>query len=523
MRGAQRVLTVAFAAVLAVVGAGCSSSAPSPPGSTRSGPPAAASAGTHRTGVSAEEATTAAFPAATERSRPGDPRWNDVTVGPQEEIEGYTDHDSVLPGAAVRLYVSTTFPTFQVVALRMGWYRGDLARRVWASPWLPGHLQPAASVTGSYHLPRAPWRPSLTIGTAGWLPGDYLLRLDSKVGTHRRFVPLTVRSPSVADALVVVNADTTWQAYNAWGGYSLYHGPDGLRADRAREVSFDRPYDFGSGGADFIGAELPLVSLAEKLGLRLAYATDVDLHRDPRLLDGARAVLSLGHDEYWSPAMRQSVTAARDRGVNVAFFGANAIYRKIRFLPGPSGPDRIEVNYKDDTDPIGATDPAAVTTQWRAPPSDDPESSLTGTFYQCNPVDADMLVADPNSWLLTGLASGGEHLHDLVGSEYDRVDVSAPTPHPIDVLMHSPVTCGGGPDHADAAYYTTRSGAGVFDAGTSSWVCALRVGDCPDGRGSAGATRVAVGITTRLLRAYAAGPAGRTHPARDNTAAIYGR
>lgn len=49
------------------------------------------------------------------------------------------------------------------------------------------------------------------------------------------------------------------------------------------------------------------------------------------MLDGARAVISLGHDEYWTPQQRDAVTKARDAGVNVAFLGANACYRRIRF------------------------------------------------------------------------------------------------------------------------------------------------------------------------------------------------
>ena len=101
-------------------------------------------------------------------------------------------------------------------------------------------------------------------------------------------------------------------------------------ADRSRVVSFDRPYDFGFGGgaADLIGNELPLVSLAERLGLDVTYSTDVDLHAAPERLLQHRALISLGHDEYWSSAMRQGVETARDHGVNLLFLGANAIYRQ---------------------------------------------------------------------------------------------------------------------------------------------------------------------------------------------------
>jgi hypothetical protein len=54
---------------------------------------------------------------------------------------------------------------------------------------------------------------------------------------------------------------------------------------------------------------------------------------------GARAVLTLGHDEYWSTAMRQATTAARDRRIDLAFLGGNEVYRLIRFADTPLGPD----------------------------------------------------------------------------------------------------------------------------------------------------------------------------------------
>jgi hypothetical protein len=55
------------------------------------------------------------------------------------------------------------------------------------------------------------------------------------------------------------------------------------------------------------------------------------------------------------------------------------------------------------------------------------------------------------------------------------VNLSVPSPRPIEVLFHSPVVCGTTKQHefSDAAYYTTPSGAGVFSSGTQGWVCAL--------------------------------------------------
>ena len=251
----------------------------------------------------------------------------------------------------------------------------------------------------------APWAPSLTVPTAGWPPGSYLLRLDASTGVQS-YVPMVIRSPSAAGRVVLVSAVTSYQAYNGWGRYSLYGGPGGSFADRGRRVTFDRPMSYGHGAGAYFQLEFPLVAFAERLGLPLAYLTSVDLDLDPNVLAGARAMISEGHDEYWSPAMRAAVTRARDQGMNVAFFGANAIFRKIRFESSPLGPDRVEVNYKiAPEDPLYGKDNALVTGNWPTPPAADPESSLVGQSYVCSVTgNFPMVVTDPGSWVWAGAA-----------------------------------------------------------------------------------------------------------------------
>ena len=119
--------------------------------------------------------------------------------------------------------------------------------------------------------------------------------------------------------------------------------------------------------------------VAEQAGIPLGYATDVDLHADPSLLDGARGMVTLGHDEYWSTNMRTAATVARDHGVNLAFLGGNEVYRHIRFEATPLGPNRLEINYKSFAeDPYSKTDPLEATQDWRLPPNPRPESVLDG-------------------------------------------------------------------------------------------------------------------------------------------------
>ncbi|MGI5133040.1 N,N-dimethylformamidase beta subunit family domain-containing protein [Pseudonocardia sp. CA-107938] len=452
----------------------------------------------------------------------GTPGWQLTDPGAEHAIEGFTDRVSVSPGEPVRLFVSTAAPSFVVTAFRMGAYRDSDAQAVWTSPPRTGGVQAPAVVQEPTHTVVAPWHPSMSVATQGWPPGVYLLRLDGSDGAQR-FVPLTVRTPSNAGRVVVINAVTTWQAYNRWGGHSLYKGPDGQRRSRSRAVSFDRPYEAGMQGAgQFLQFELGFLRVAERSGVPLGYATDTDLHADPHLLDGARAMVTLGHDEYWTTAMRAAATAARDRGVNLAFLGGNEVYRHMRFAPTPLGDNRLEINYKSAAeDPVSRTDPTESTQDWRQPPDPRPESVLVGGYYSCFPGRADLVVSDATSWLLSGIVHDGERFPSVVGIEYAKVDLSVPTPRPMEVLFHSPVTCGttGRREFSDATYYTASSGAGVFSSGTQDWVCGMD----PGCKGSGNGGRVAQAldaITTRLLTEFAAGPAGVAHPARDNLDAL---
>lgn len=459
--------------------------------------------------------TVAALPAGPPR---GTPDWRITHPGPEHAIEGFADRTSVRPGEPAALYVSTTAASFTVTAYRVGNYTGSEALQVWKSAPQPGAKQADYVLQQPIRTVVAPWEPSLTLDTTGWQPGNYVIRLDAAHGAQQ-FVPLTVRTPSNQGRIVIINAVTTWQAYNTWGGYSLYGGPTGGYSERARAVSFDRPYqaDTMEGAGDFLFFELPFLLFAERSGHPLGYATDVDLHTDQQLLDGARAVIALGHDEYWSAGMRNNVVRARDAGVNLAFFGGNEIYRHIRLEASPLGPNRVEVGYKIFAeDPIRTTDPMDTTQQWRDPPNPRPESAILGNIYQCNPVSADMVVAAPDGWLLKDIVAPGQRLPGMVGNEYATVDLSVPTPRPLQVLFHSPVTCQGNSGFQDTTYYTAPSGAGVFSSGTQWWICGLDPGCTFPGEAVAEVHRVFTAMTTRLLDAFAEGPVGLKHPAVDN-------
>jgi hypothetical protein len=455
-----------------------------------------------------------------ENSKKGDPNWWIKTLGAPDAILGYAGQASVRPGEPIRLYVSTTSREFRVLAFRMGWYGGDLARRVWQSPWIHGHQQSGPDISGGTRTVVARWGESLTVPTDDWPEGAYLFRLDAHSGAQR-YVPVMVRSSSAHGKVVLKAAVPTWQAYNTWGTYDLYLGPGGYD-DRSYIVSLDRPGD-QDGAYLFMVYERKLVNLAERLGLPLAYLTAMDIASDPHSLDGASALISPGHDEYWSPEERAIVTAARDRGVNLAFLGANAMFRRTRLQSSSLGSNRQVVCYKTSyqLDPEYGRNNALVTSDWREPPNPDPESSVIGTIYEGYPTISDFVVESPSAWMFkgTGVRKGTTFDH-LIGIEYDRVNPAYPLERPIQVLSHSPLVCNGASSFSDYAYYTHSGGAGVFNAGTMRWVEAF--GAPTYGWGiSAATTRFTKRVTANVLTAFADGPAAHKYPAHDNLDSIH--
>lgn len=448
-----------------------------------------------------------------ENDKPGTAAWRLTQEGKPADIEGYANVTSAQRGEAVTLFVSTVAPSFTVEAYRMGWYQGLGGRLVWTSPALPGTRQGGSTLVSPGQMVEARWTPSLVIPLdAAWPPGDYLLKLVGSTG-QQRLVPLTIRDDTNAAAYVVMNAVSSWQAYNKWGGCSLYACTNG-KGDRSRVVSYDRPYDATTGGSgDFIGNELPLVMRMEQSAFDVTYITSVDLHEHPELVTRHKALISLGHDEYWSKSMFDAVEHARDVGVNLVFLGANAVYRQIRFEPSGLGPDRHEVNYRTADDPVRKLDPSRVTVSFRQSPVNRPEAALIGEQYECNPVRADMIVADSGSWIWAGTGViDGQHLEIVVGSEYDRYVPGSGAPDNVEILAHSPVRCRGHASYSDVTYYTAPSGAGVFATGTNYWVSKLNPSELP----ASPYNPLIVKVTDNVLVAFGLGPAGRVHPSVPN-------
>ena len=464
-----------------------------------------------------------------ENLRSGDSGWLRGPAAPAGTLEGYTNSTSVNIGETLSVFVSTMWPTYAAKIYRMGYYQGHGARLVDALSALRGEVR-ATPRADQYGTVDCNWPVSFLISMdKKYLPGQYLIRLEAPSGEFA-FVPFLVRDDSSRSTFVYMSSVTTWQAYNTWGGLSLYRGADPLgtggfnNATRAVRVSFNRPYDrsFANGAADFIGNEFPLLYLAEKLSLDLTYITDVDLHVRGKLLENHRALLSLGHDEYYTPAMREAVTNAIDAGVNVAIFGANFCYRKIRFEDGVNGANRLMVNYRSTADPINAVNSSLTTVNWSQPPSNAPSSSFTGSLYGGVNGTGSLRVEDASSWLWrgTGLADGAV-LPGALGAEFNRYYPNAANPPNVQILGHSPVAGG----TSDITYVAQPGRGGVFCSGTGQWIFHLSNAPLLN-RGwvpgpSPGVTRPLTIATENILHLFAQGPAGTTMPSVANTSRFY--
>ncbi len=467
-----------------------------------------------------------------ENAKPGTLNW--VVTGKQvpHAIEGFASQVSAVAGDEVTLFVNTSARSVSAQVFRMGFYKGLGGRLVTTTGTVAGQQQPPSTVTPTVNTVSCPWSPTLTLQvTTTWPPGCYLIKLRG-TGGQQQYVPLTVRDDTSTAAYVLQNSVTTWQAYNRWGGYSLYYGatPGGGAsfANRARIVSFDRPdpQTWAQGSADFFGNEFPVLYQLESLGCDLTYWTDVDLHARPQLLARHKCLFSLGHDEYWSKPMRDAAVAAVANGTNLAFLGANACYRQIRLQPSSVGPNRLEVCYKDAAaDPMRGVDTTVVTgPSWDSPPTSWPECELIGDMYQSIGANDDLVVTDASAWFFDGCGfTDGQHLPSVVQGEYDRYVPSLPGPRNLDVFAHSPVA--GQADWSDITYYTSPAGGGVLATGMASFVnklsntTAFPWNIVP---------KAIPGVTTPLLRAmenlYGAvgfGPAATREKSTGNWTSIY--
>ncbi len=440
-----------------------------------------------------------------ENCLPGNPQseW-DISGAGDTSIQGFATDISVDKGDTVGFKITTDATNYTVDIYRIGYYDGAGARliaTVVPSASLPQSQPECLEDTSTGLIDCGNWSASAswvvpTTATSG-IYFAKLTRADTGGASHIVFV---VRDDSGTSDILFQTADTTWQAYNNYGGNSLYTGAP---AGRAYKVSYNRPFTTRSvdGGQDWVfNAEYPMVRWLEANGYDVSYFTGVDTDRLGALLLNHKMFLSIGHDEYWSAAQRSNVEAARDAGIHLAFFSGNEIFWKTRWetaIDGSGQTYRTLVCYKE-TSSNGFIDPQSPpgwTGTWRdprfSPPGDGgrPENALTGTMFRVNAGGAAIQVPAADGklrfWRNTSVANLADGATatlagSTLGYEWDEVPdnefrpaglmlMSSTTVNNVQVLLDYGSTYGIGSATHNLTLYRHAGGALVFGAGTIQW------------------------------------------------------
>src|SRR5450755_2302400 len=456
-----------------------------------------------------------------ENAKPGDSPsdWQVNGIG-DPTIQGYATSFSVNVGQTAVFKIKTPSTAYHIDILRLGYYGGNGARKV-ASNLKPSaslpQTQPACltdSSTGLIDCGNWGVSASWTVPT-GAVSGVYiahLVRDDSQDRGGDSQIPFVVRNDASHSDIVLSTSDATWQAYNAYGGNSLYSCsvacPPGnpLAYKAAYAVSYNRPFD-GSfsidGGASYLFyAEYQMERFLEENGYDVSYTSSSDVDRAGSLLLNHKLFISSGHDEYWSAAQRANVTAARDAGVSLAFFSGNEIFWKTRWAASSDGsntPYRTLVTYKEThfDAVVDPQDPPTWTGTWAdsrfSPPADGgiPANALTGQEFVVNAGTSDIQVPYQYSklrlWRNTAVAklSPGQTLTlapgvGTLGYEWDvdadngfrppgLFDLSSTTVSGVQPFIDYGSLVGTGTETHHLTLYKAPSGALVFGAGTVQW------------------------------------------------------
>src|SRR5690242_5069913 len=378
-----------------------------------------------------------ANPVACENALPGSaPSAWQVSGSGDSTIQGYATSMSVNVGGTIRFKVKSTASAYHIDIYRLGYYQGNGARlqqaNVRPTASLP-QTQPACltdSATGLIDCGNWGVSASWTVPSTA-VSGVYIARLirDDNGGASQ--IPFVVRDDAAHSDMLVRTSDSTWQAYNKYGGNSLYSctspcppgNPNGYKA--AFSVSYNRPFDGtitqDNGRSYLFYAEYQMIRFLERNGYDASYTSQGDVAANAGLLLNHKVIISSGHDEYWSGQERTNVEAARDAGVSLAFFSGNEVYWKTRWensVDGNNVAHRTLVCYKE-TWGNGTTrldpDPQWTGT-WRdprlTPPAlggGRPENGLTGTAYMANsddfPIEVPEAYGKLRLWRNTSVAT----------------------------------------------------------------------------------------------------------------------
>jgi hypothetical protein len=419
-----------------------------------------------------------------------------------QRIWAYTDRLSLDPGQPLAVMASTG-PGEPQRRVRLEVFRIGASgpEKVWVSDFTDVKRQ---SVTASAAAIGPGWPPTWSnIDTSGWRPGVYTADIVEQTTATRdvRAAQWIVRNPARNGAVLLRLGTNTWAAYNEWGGHSLYPAADGDDDTRGLMVSFDRPLP-----PDLFEYEAYLVQWLEGLAPTLGgvdYASNFDVHVEPKILDPYPLVITGSHDEYWSKeefdAFQRRIFK---RGKNVCFFGANTAYCQVRYGDLNAAPEaepqgRQLICYKDAWDPVALRadgDQTLLTTNMFRTNGRRPESQLVGGAFQSwfEPATAQkeaMFVESVDLPFFDGVGwKAGDLAAEVVGYEWDNRDPQADGKHlltaasavtgleadQVKVLFKGHARdVDGNIGTAESTYFRSQAGAQVFNAGCIRWAWGL--------------------------------------------------
>jgi hypothetical protein len=366
-------------------------------------------------------------------------------------------------GSPVAVCVNTKSAKYSAEVYRLGWYGGAGASLKRQLGPFPGAVQAPPAVDSITGAASCSWNTSFSIDTTGFVTGVYLVKLTTVEG-HQQYVHFIVRDDSRTADILFVSSSSTMQAYNPWGGKSLY-AFNSTNLKPAITVSYNRPYapDYASEGAGNVLAwDIKVLHFLESQGLDVCYSDILDLHNaEP---SGCKCVLISGHSEYWSKQARSNLQSAASQGVNVLALAGNVCYCQVTFNAGVMTCNRV------------GTDPNTGLFQRLNPEETFFGQTFTGWQNQHLPVDF-VLAAGVPAWMLLGTQlAAGSKLHGLFGYEGDTT--TNRTPVSAVVWGNSPFLYYAAQKNGMATYYSkndpvTGRSYQVLNVGSMNWAYGL--------------------------------------------------
>lgn len=395
---------------------------------------------------------------------------------------GYADRSSVVQGGKISFSLASSASPVDVQIV-------NRARTSKVLMTLTKLNAPPRSCDGLYAV-GCHWPATATIQIPpSWPSGYYAAMFTTSRGLS--YIPFIVRAanPGNQAPMLIVSGTNTWVAYNNFGGKNVYPSNSPARSPR---VSFDRPFADQDGLGRMRSWDQPFLDWLENEQRPYEVASDVDLE-DPTLLAHYRAVVLVGHLEYWTLNARANLDKFNAAGGHIAIFAGNTMWWQIRYEDN----GRTLVVYKEATsDPEMSQHPERVTVNWYDWPLFNPENSTIGSSFRyggfANATSENATpgagtrtgytVADAASWVFanTGMKNGQTFGELAAGTEVDGVlynctqaglepDGSDATPRNFHIVAATPGSYG----HGVIGYMVNAAGGAVFNAGTRQWAAAL--------------------------------------------------